>query len=130
MKERNLGTTLFGWDGDQMVWESDSARQCTVHYVFEPDSFVPLMQARTEQGMTNSFLRRPADVAGAYIGDTGDYDMDRDPLFNGMFEPGREKTGELPPLENIHYYQCDHLGTPMELTDETGQLAWEAKYKA
>ncbi|MFM9924403.1 RHS repeat-associated core domain-containing protein [Variovorax sp. H27-G14] len=130
MKERNLGTTLFGWDGDQMVWESDSARQRTVHYVFEPDSFVPLMQARTEQGMTNSFLRRPADVAGAYMGDTGDYDMDTDPLFNGMFEPGLGKDGELPPLENIHYYQCDHLGTPMELTDETGQLAWEANYKA
>jgi RHS repeat-associated protein len=39
--------------------------------------------------------------------------------------------GEPPePLTNIHYYQCDHLGTPMELTDEDGNVAWEANYRA
>ena len=102
-----------------------------MHYVFEPNSFVPLMQARTERRMTDSFLRRPANVASAYTGDTGDYDVDRDPLFNGTFEPGLGKDAEpSPPLGHIHYYQCDQLGTPMELTDEAGQLAWEANYKA
>ena len=27
----------------------------------------------------------------------------------------------------IHHYHCDHLGTPMALTDQTGQVAWAAK---
>uniref|UniRef100_UPI001F35AE28 RHS repeat domain-containing protein n=1 Tax=Pseudomonas sp. LAM2023 TaxID=2800477 RepID=UPI001F35AE28 len=28
------------------------------------------------------------------------------------------------------WYQCDHLGTPMELTDEQGNVAWAGQYKA
>lgn len=27
-------------------------------------------------------------------------------------------------------YQCDHLGTPQELTDQNGDIAWSAQYKA
>ncbi len=27
----------------------------------------------------------------------------------------------------IHHYHCDHLGTPMALTDQAGQVAWAAK---
>jgi len=30
---------------------------------------------------------------------------------------------------NISYYHNDHLGTPRELTDEQGQIIWEAQYK-
>ncbi|MCP8349361.1 hypothetical protein DN387_14050 [Pseudomonas sp. FBF18] len=26
--------------------------------------------------------------------------------------------------------QCDHLGTPMELTDQNGEMAWAGQYKA
>jgi YD repeat-containing protein len=44
-KEKNLGITLYGWDGDTLAWESNSQR--TTHYVFEPGSFVPLLQATT-----------------------------------------------------------------------------------
>ncbi|WP_307700186.1 RHS domain-containing protein [Variovorax paradoxus] len=28
------------------------------------------------------------------------------------------------------FYQCDHLGTPEELTDHEGSIAWSAQYKA
>ncbi|MGG7637899.1 RHS repeat domain-containing protein, partial [Pseudomonas sp. ES1] len=28
------------------------------------------------------------------------------------------------------WYHCDHLGTPMELTDEQGNVAWTGQYKA
>ncbi len=73
-----------------------------MHYVFEPNGSVQLMQARTERRMTDSFLRRPTNVASAYIGDTGDYGVDRDQLFNGMLEPGLDKNAEPPPLEQIH----------------------------
>jgi RHS repeat-associated protein len=30
----------------------------------------------------------------------------------------------------LAWYQCDHLGTPQELTDSQGNLAWTAQYKA
>lgn len=131
MQERGLGMVLFGWDGDQMAWESDSARNRTVHYVFEPNSFVPLLQGSTKVDMRRAMLQRPKAMTQTYIDAQGNYDLDQDPLYNGMYEPGIGQDGEpSAPLENIHYYQCDHLGTPMELTDEGGNIAWEANYRA
>jgi YD repeat-containing protein len=131
MHERGLGTVLFGWDGDQMAWESDSARNRTVHYVFEPHSFVPLLQAKSNVDMRRAMLQRPKATTATYVDAQGNYDLDQDPLYNGMYEAGVGQDGEPPePLTNIHYYQCDHLGTPMELTDEDGNVAWEANYKA
>jgi RHS repeat-associated protein len=32
--------------------------------------------------------------------------------------------------KEIAFYQCDHLGTPQELTDHEGRIAWSASYKA
>jgi len=32
--------------------------------------------------------------------------------------------------DRIHYYQCDHLGTPLELLDAQGEAVWSAQYKA
>jgi RHS repeat-associated protein len=131
MHERGLGTVLFGWDGDHMAWESNSARNRTVHYVFEPNSFVPVLQGSAQGRITHSFLKRPASATSTYVDAHGNYDLGEDPLYNGMYEPGVGQDGEPPePLRSIHYYQCDHLGTPMELTDEDGNIAWEANYKA
>ncbi|MDQ0038689.1 RHS repeat-associated protein [Variovorax boronicumulans] len=131
MHERGLGTVLFGWDGDQMAWESDYARQRTVHYVFEPGSFVPLLQAKSSVDMRRAMLQRPKSATQSYVDAQGNYDLDQDPLYNGMYEAGVGSDGEpSEPLTNIHYYQCDHLGTPMELTDGAGNIAWEANYKA
>ncbi|MDM0110637.1 RHS repeat-associated core domain-containing protein [Variovorax sp. J22R133] len=131
VQERALGTTLYGWDGDQMVTEIDTTRQTATHYIYEPGGFTPLMQARTAVDPRSAFLRRPINYAQAYANDAGEYDMDRDPLYNGQYAPGIDEHGEGPaPLRDIHYYQCDHLGTPMELTDSEGKLAWEANYKA
>jgi len=30
---------------------------------------------------------------------------------------------------NINYYHNDQIGTPRELTNEQGQIVWEAQYK-
>jgi len=34
------------------------------------------------------------------------------------------------PFDALAWYQCDHLGTPQELTDSQGNMAWTAQYKA
>jgi RHS repeat-associated protein len=34
------------------------------------------------------------------------------------------------PFDHLGYYHCDHLGTPQEITDEEGNIAWQAQYTA
>ena len=53
---------------------------------------------------------------------TGAYDIDQDPLWT--------HTPQALPIDVLAWYQCDHLGTPQELTDPTGQIAWSAQYNA
>ena len=118
-KQRELGCgfTLFGWDGDTLAWESspaqaDGANGKTVHYLYEPGTFVPVAQALRHQPMR--LLAQPSY--------TGAYDIDKDPLWT--------HTPQALPIDVLAWYQCDHLGTPQELTDHTGQIAWSAQYKA
>ncbi|WP_304438817.1 RHS repeat domain-containing protein [Achromobacter sp. Root83] len=33
-------------------------------------------------------------------------------------------------MDALAWYQCDHLGTPQELTDADGEIVWSAQYKA
>ncbi len=35
-----------------------------------------------------------------------------------------------PTNQRIYYYHTDHLGTPQELTDQTGNIVWSAQYQA
>ena len=118
-KQRELGCgfTLFGWDGDTLAWESSPAQADgtagrTVHYLYEPGTFVPVAQAMRHQPIR--LLAQP-NYEGAY-------DIDQDPLWTHM--------PQALPIDVLAWYQCDHLGTPQELTDPNGQLAWSAQYKA
>jgi len=54
-KSSGDATTLFGWDGDVLAFESTQSSLAieeggehgwSVHYIHEPNSFVPLMQVR------------------------------------------------------------------------------------
>ena len=104
-----------------LAFESSDRR--SVHYVHEAGSFVPLAQA-TRQGP----IALTASVGvKELMGPNGRYDIDRDPLWNGAAEA---PTGPGFGKEEIAYYQVDHLGTPQELTDHEGQIAWAAQYKA
>lgn len=125
---RKTTRTTYGWDGDTLAWES-SARQGhaagerTVHYMYERDGFVPLVQAT--QG--REFRLAPTtDVKVLIAANGGKYDIALDPLWNGKYEQEAEPFGK----DEIAFYQCDHLGTPQELTDGEGQVAWSAQYKA
>ncbi|WP_409270023.1 RHS repeat domain-containing protein, partial [Pseudomonas sp. KCJK9044] len=51
-----------------------------------------------------------------------EYDFDQDPLWQTTMPPQA--------FDAIAWYHCDHLGTPMELTDPHGNVAWAGQYKA
>ena len=125
---RETTRTMYGWDGDTLALESSvhqgyAARERTVHYVYERDSFVPLVQASRSQALR---LAPTTDVKALMAGNDGKYDIALDPLWNGDFEQETEPFGK----DEIAFYQCDHLGTPQELTDCEGKVAWSAQYKA
>ncbi|MDI2590369.1 DUF6531 domain-containing protein [Pseudomonas sp. 681] len=48
----------------------------------------------------------------------------------GTFRPLAMLDGEGPLKAEPFYYQLDHLGTPQELTDYSGEIIWSAKYRA
>ena len=133
-KRTSDAVTLFGWDGDTLAFESTQStegqqehqawRGDSVHYIHEPGSFVPLVQIRQAQAVA---LSQTTDVKALIAANGGRYDIERDPLWNG------EQLNQPPQpfsKEEIAFYQCDHLGTPQELTDHEGRIAWSASYKA
>ncbi|STQ89885.1 Cell wall-associated polypeptide CWBP200 [Iodobacter fluviatilis] len=81
-KENAQGKTEFIWDGDVIALEKNAEH--TRHYLFEPNSFIPLAQIITANDDS----------------------------------------------EKMAYYHVDHLGTPQTLSDENGEIAWSAEYKA
>jgi RHS repeat-associated protein len=119
---------MYGWDGDTLALESSvhqghAAGERTVHYVYERNSFVPLVQATRSRALR---LAPTTDVKALMAGNDGKYDVALDPLWNGESEQVAEPFGK----DEIAFYQCDHLGTPQELTDCEGKVAWSAQYKA
>ncbi|WP_426234891.1 RHS repeat-associated core domain-containing protein [Pseudomonas sp. TWP3-2] len=48
----------------------------------------------------------------------------------GTFRPLAMLDGKGPKRACPFYYQLDHLGTPQELTDYSGEIAWSAQYAA
>lgn len=125
---RETARTMYGWDGDTLALESSvhqghAAGERKVHYVYERDSFVPLVQVTQSRALR---LAPITDVKALMAGNDGKYDIARDPLWNGEFEQEAEPFGK----DEIAFYQCDHLGTPQELTDYEGKVAWSAQYKA
>ncbi len=116
-KSANTGYILFGWDGDLMIWESsknkDEAQSYTKHYVYEPNSFVPLLQTGysgfiklIETPDYRQFKEQP-------------YSIKQDPLWK---TDTRYKRAEI---ERAVFYHCDQVGTPQALSNEAGELVWE-----
>ena len=101
---------VYGWDGDTLAYESNDA--LTKHYIYEKDSFIPLIQAvYTEQ----------IQLHATPIWD-GNYRFSQDPLW--------KTTQPSNGFNEVWFYHCDHLGTPQEMSDQSGQIIWKANYKA
>ncbi|WKB56196.1 RHS repeat-associated core domain-containing protein [Eleftheria terrae] len=122
---RAAAQTVYGWDGDTLAFESRATAGDAqiVHYIHEPGGFVPLLQARRSGAIP---LSPTTDVKALMDANGGQYHMELDPLWNGEVE-----TEAVPfDKEDIVFYQCDQLGTPQELTDHEGKVAWAAQFKA
>ena len=103
--------TVFGWDGDQLAYESSEGG--ATQYVYEPESFVPLAQYVTAQPVAG--IQTPVWREGE------PYVPENDPL---------QRVPERQSDAHLFYYHCDQIGTPLLMTDEAGEVVWEAAYRA
>ncbi|TAM54199.1 MAG: RHS repeat protein, partial [Paraburkholderia sp.] len=110
-KSVNGERTLFGWDGDTLAYESNE--QGSTHYVYEAGSFVPLAQFVSQAPVRG--IDTPVWKS------TDRYLPEEDPL---------QRVAQPAAQAHVFYYQCDHIGTPYMMTDEAGDVVWEATYKA
>ncbi|MBZ5795174.1 RHS domain-containing protein [Burkholderia contaminans] len=109
-KEVNGERTVFGWDGDTLAYES--AERGSTHYVYEAGSFVPMVQYVSAP--VEGFETPSRSAADRYV-------PEDDPL-----QRLPERVGDA----HAFYYHCDQIGTPQLLTDEDGDVVWEATYRA
>ncbi len=109
-REVNGARTVFGWDGDTLAYESDEAR--STHYVYEARTFVPMAQ----------YVTAPVEGIETPVAREGDrYRPEDDPLQRVPVAQGDAR---------VMFYYCDQIGTPLMMTDEAGEVVWEAAYKA
>ncbi|WP_080408543.1 glycohydrolase toxin TNT-related protein, partial [Burkholderia ubonensis] len=109
-KEVNGERTVYGWDGDVLAYES--GEQGSTHYLYEAGSFVPMVQYVSAS---------VAGLATPVHGDGDRYLPEDDPL-----QRMPKRVGDA----HAFYYHCDQIGTPQLLTDDDGEVVWEASYKA
>ena len=135
-------TTLFVWDGDVMVQEVHAEK--TVTYVYEPDSFVPLARIESQDGLQSYApdyvhlsqigswdLPSPAGELDAHVAAWfANSEAQAKMRHSEHWEGQRTRAESRAVGDNILYYQCDHLGTPLELRDEHGEVAWSVRYRA
>nr|WP_310634469.1 RHS repeat-associated core domain-containing protein [Paraburkholderia sp.] len=102
--------TVFGWDGDTLAYESGTEH--STHYVYEARSFVPMAQ----------YVGAPVAGIETPVRREGDrYTPEDDPLQRVPVASGDTR---------VMFYHCDQIGTPLMMTDEAGEVVWEATYKA
>nr|WP_256586923.1 RHS repeat-associated core domain-containing protein [Pseudomonas sp. Irchel 3E19] len=81
---------------------------------------------KTVDGHTTEFLWQGERM----IAESGDNRYRTYIYEPGSFRPLAMLDGEGPRRATPFYYQLDHLGTPQELTDYSGEIMWSAKYRA
>ncbi|MFK0310268.1 RHS repeat-associated core domain-containing protein [Pseudomonas sp. NPDC090233] len=113
-KQLGCDLTVFVWDGDTLAFEQRGreGQGQTTHYVFEPGTFIPVAQ-----GVMNhieEMLRQP----------------NRDQMYDASQNPVWTHNPLAKTFDSLGWYQCDHLGTPMELTDNDGKQGWAGAYEA
>ncbi|MFX1683020.1 RHS repeat-associated core domain-containing protein [Mitsuaria sp. CC2] len=133
--------TVFVWNGDLMVQEVDA--QGSVAYVHEPDSFTPLARVRSVETLS-AFDGGSVAFAPVIAWDRPDApsaEPDAHVRWYRRLERWRADCnaeqaaqaswdGADAANDEVLFYECDHLGTPLALLDENGRARWRARYRA
>ncbi|KVX50474.1 hypothetical protein WT33_33175 [Burkholderia stagnalis] len=158
-RRRNGERMVFGWSSlGRMVTASGRHMQAKYAYdalgrriakLTEPQ--VPHLSS-AGSGWRDAERRRLKQEHGygltlyGWDGDTLAYETswDKRETTHYVYEPGgftplvratgaavlRDDGDAVAKLTSIAYYHCDQIGTPQEVTDEAGEIAWSARYKA
>ncbi|QDQ28896.1 RHS repeat protein [Chitinimonas arctica] len=139
----------FLWDGNRLLQEilvspnaADPAQRSQTHTtVYEPDSFIPLARLSWTTSAKDTALAppQPADwmaqrmaffdqAQATYSAQHGLVPDDDDFLLQVAQANAGQPAEPNNPVA-ITWYQCDHLGTPQELTSANGDIVWQASYK-
>ena len=104
--------TLMLWDGNRQIQEYTDEQIFTT--VYEQNSFEPV--ARIVQLASHIEQKRLADIA---------YETRRFVRIGESEETINQRIQDKSqPLINIYHYHCNHLGTPQELSDQSGDIVW------
>ena len=136
--------THFSWDGNRLLTEQQLHRAPGQSepqlqhrlYIYEPDSFVPLAQVQTLRAPDDpdNISRPDPDAASLHQQHHEIWANNVIPLQKRIAARLKNTLPKEPKrpasTTEIFYYHTDHLGTPRELTDTEGHIAWEARYQA
>ncbi|MCA1248431.1 DUF6531 domain-containing protein, partial [Massilia sp. MS-15] len=85
---RETDRTMYGWDGDTLAFESIEHRglvagERLVHYIYERDTFVPLLQATRSDALRVVSVN---NVKALMTGNDGKYNIALDPAWDGEYQ--------------------------------------------
>ena len=102
-------------ESQQSNKELNQENSYTKHYVYEPNSFVSLLQT----GYTGFIkLIETPDYSRFQ---TEPYSIYKDPVWKTETRKNKAE------LERVTFYHCDQVGTPQTLSNELGECVWEIK---
>ncbi|MDM0037171.1 RHS repeat-associated core domain-containing protein [Variovorax sp. J22P271] len=145
---------VFEWDGFGRLRRFETLHDSEVRYFYDPlgrrigkkSGAVVLPNSSAGSGWRPAEIARINSERGygmttfGWDGDALAWERSAGKLIHYLYEPGasfvpmvqlrREAQGNQWGPQRLAWYQCDHLGTPMELTDDKGKIVWEGDYKA
>ncbi|QDQ27031.1 hypothetical protein FNU76_12035 [Chitinimonas arctica] len=139
----------FVWDGNRLLQEilvnpaeADPANRSQTHTtVYEPNSFIPLARLSWPTAPADTATPPPPqpdwmreniayfDRAQATYMAQREIAPDDDDFVPKSNQPTADDGIAARTPMQIAWYQCDHLGTPQELTAANGEIVWQASYK-
>ena len=95
--------------------DNPKKQEYTKHYIYEPNSFVPALQAGYSQFIK---LIETPDYSRFK---TEPYSIYKDPVWKT--ETRKQRTE----LERVAFYHCDQVGTPQSLSNELEECVWSIR---